>query len=116
MLKIKLQTRGKKHQKTFRIIVAEARSKINGKFVDNLGHYNPFTKEMVLDKVKMKQWVKKGAKLTLGVNRLLEPNKYPKKKKDRKKDKNKTKDSKSTKTVSQENAKTKMEKKSKTKS
>lgn len=89
MLKIKLQTRGKKHQRTYRIIVAETRTKLDGKFTDDLGHYNPFTKEMVLDKDKMKQWIKNGAQLTLGVKRLLEPDKYPKKKIDRTKRTNK---------------------------
>ncbi len=81
MLKIKLQTRGKKHQRTFRIVLAEARSKADGKFIDDLGSYNPITKEMSLDKDKMKKWIKNGAQLTTGVDKLLNPGKYPKKKK-----------------------------------
>ena len=113
MLKIKLQPRGKKHQRTFRIIVAEARSKIDGKFTDDLGHYNPFTKELVLDKSKMNQWIKKGAKTTLGVNRLLEPKKYPKKKKDR--SKHKDKKSKPIKIKTKEKAEPKTEKKAEAK-
>ena len=80
MLKIKLQTRGKKHQRTFRIVLAEARSKADGKFIDDLGSYNPITKEMSLDKDKMKKWIKNGAQLTTGVDKLLNPGKYPKKK------------------------------------
>ena len=104
MLKIKLRPRGKKHQKTYRIVIAEARSKLNGKFTDDIGHYNPFTKELVIDKDKMKQWIKKGAKLTLGVNRLLEPKKYPKKKKDRTKP---AKDTPKTKELKTEEVKTK---------
>jgi len=40
MLKIKLYPRGKKHQRTFRIVVAERRSKFNGKFVEDLGNGN----------------------------------------------------------------------------
>jgi len=81
MLKIKLQIRGKKHQRTYRIVLAEARSKADGKFIDNLGSYNPITKEMSLDKAKMKKWIKNGAQLTTGVDKLLNPDKYPKKKK-----------------------------------
>lgn len=81
MLKIKLQTRGKKHQRTYRIVLAEARSKADGKFIDDLGSYSPITKEMSLDKAKMKKWIKNGAQLTTGVDKLLNPGKYPKKKK-----------------------------------
>ena len=80
MLKIKLQTRGKKHQRTYRIVLAEARSKADGKFIDDLGSYSPITKEMSLDKAKMKKWIKNGAQLTTGVDKLLNPDKYPKKK------------------------------------
>lgn len=84
MLKIKLSPRGKKHQITYRIIVAPARSKVDGKYTDDLGFYNPFTKEIQIDKDKLTSWLKNGAQLTDGVGRLIEPNKYPaKKKKDR---------------------------------
>lgn len=86
MLKIKLSPRGKKHQITYRIIVAPDRSKFDGKYTDNIGFYNPHTKEIKVDKDKLATWIKNGAKLTDGVGRLLEPDKYPaKKKKDRSK-------------------------------
>ena len=84
MLKIKLSPRGKKHQVTYRIVVAPARSKVDGKYTDDLGFYNPFTKEIKIDKEKLSSWLKNGAQLTDGVGRLLEPSKFPpKKKKDR---------------------------------
>jgi len=83
MLKIKLSPRGKKHQITYRIIVAPDRSKFDGKYI---GFYNPHTKEIKVDKAKLATWIENGAKLTDGVGRLLEPSKYPpKKKKDRSK-------------------------------
>jgi len=86
MLKIKLSPRGKKHQITYRIIVAPDRSKFDGKYTDNIGFYNPHTKEIKVDKDKLSTWLKNGAKLTDGVGRLLEPDKFPpKKKKDRSK-------------------------------
>ena len=43
MLAIKLKRVGKKHQATFRVIVAEKRLKINGRFVEDLGWMNPHT-------------------------------------------------------------------------
>ena len=79
MLKIKLAPRGKTHQITYRFVVAEDRSKLNGRVIDDLGFYTPQTKELQIDKVKMADWIKKGAQATIGVDRLLNPDKYPKK-------------------------------------
>ncbi|MEI8067777.1 MAG: 30S ribosomal protein S16 [Candidatus Shapirobacteria bacterium] len=81
MLKIKLAPRGKKHQITYRIVIAEARSKVNGNFVDDIGYFTPHTKAFVIDKAKMADWQKKGAQVTQGLDKLLNPDKYPKKKK-----------------------------------
>lgn len=81
MLKIKLMPKGKTHQRTFRIIVAEARTKFNGKFADDLGFYTPQTKTLNIDKKKLEQWVKNGAQITLGVDKLLNPDKHPRVKK-----------------------------------
>ncbi len=40
MLKIKLQPTGKRHQRFYRIVVAEGKSKLSGKVIDTLGTYN----------------------------------------------------------------------------
>lgn len=79
MLKIKLAPRGKIHQITYRIVIAEDRSKLNGKVIDDLGFYTPQTKALEINKEKLADWQKKGAQLTDGVDRLLNPDKYPKK-------------------------------------
>jgi len=79
MLKIKLFPKGKKHQRTFRIVVAESRTKYNGNFVDDLGFYTPQTKTLQIDKEKLQKWIKNGAQITLGTDKLLNPDKYPKK-------------------------------------
>jgi ribosomal protein S16 len=79
MLKIKLFPKGKKHQRTFRIVVSEARSKSNGNFVADLGFYTPQTKTIQIDQEKLAQWQKNGAQITLGVDHILNPDKYPKK-------------------------------------
>jgi ribosomal protein S16 len=87
MIKIKLSPRGKKHQITYRIVIAEARSKFDGKIIDDLGFYTPQTKTLSLNKEKLADWQKKGAQLTLGVDKLLNPDKYPKKIKIKKEEK-----------------------------
>jgi len=77
MLKIKLLPRGKKHQITYRIVVAECRSKSDGKFIDDLGFYTPQTKTLQIDQEKLAKWLKNGAQVTEGVDKLLNPDKYP---------------------------------------
>ncbi len=79
MIKVKLLPRGKKHQITYRIVISEDRSKFDGKFIDDLGFYTPQTKTLSIDKEKLADWQKKGAQLTTGVDKLLNPDKYPKK-------------------------------------
>lgn len=72
MLKIKLQRKGKKNQALYRIVVAEARSKVSGRYIDLLGTYNPNTDPAVfdLDQKKYQQWLKKGAQPTVTIRRL----------------------------------------------
>ncbi len=79
MIKIKLLPRGKKHQITYRIVIAESRSKSDGKFIADLGFYTPQTKTLEIDKQSMTEWQKKGAQISEGVDKLLNPDKYPKK-------------------------------------
>ena len=49
MLKIKLSPRGKKHQRTFRVVIAEGRSKSDGKYIEEIGFYTPQTKTIQID-------------------------------------------------------------------
>ncbi len=71
MLKIKLFQRGKKHQRTYRIVVAEARSKRDGKFVADLGSYDPKTKALKINQEQLEKWQRQGAQLSDGVRKLL---------------------------------------------
>ena len=72
MLKIKLQRIGKKGQPQYRIVVAEARSKVSGKYLDLLGTYNPRIQpsEFNLNIKKYKEWLKKGAQPTDTIRKL----------------------------------------------
>ncbi len=76
MLKIKLKPVGKKGRKSFRVVVDPARSKLNSRFIADLGFYNPQTKELKIDKIALKDWQNKGAQLTIGVDKLLNPDQY----------------------------------------
>lgn len=70
MLKIKLSRTGKTHEPHYRIVVVEAKSKRDGKYVENLGHYSPLNKQLVLDTVRFEDWKKKGAQPTTTVASL----------------------------------------------
>ena len=73
MLKIKLVRVGKKKQPLFRIAVMPDRSKMNGRYLDLLGYYNPKTcpSLLKLDKAKFAAWVKKGAQPTQSLKFLM---------------------------------------------
>jgi len=71
MLAIKLKRIGKKGQATYRIVVAEKRSKMTGKFTDDLGWWNPHQNKCVVSTEKAAEWIKKGAQPTATVHNLL---------------------------------------------
>ncbi len=70
MLAIKLQRVGKKKQSSFRIVVAEKRSKLT-KVVEDLGFFNPHTDKFEVNKERTLYWLKIGAKPTDTVFNLL---------------------------------------------
>lgn len=64
MLAIKLKRIGKKHQASFRVVVMEKRSKLQGRFIEDLGWANPRTDERQVDAERASYWMKVGAKPT----------------------------------------------------
>lgn len=71
MLKIRLKRLGSKKAPTYRIIVINSTTKREGKPIQELGHYNPKTKVMMLDKKVAEDWISKGAQPTETVKYLL---------------------------------------------
>lgn len=73
MLKIRLFRTGKKNQPSYRIVITEARRKRDGKYVENLGFYNPLTDPYALEykKDRVEYWISKGAQPTETVRKLL---------------------------------------------
>lgn len=73
MLKFKLMRIGKKREPHYRIIVAEARSKRNGEYVDMVGQYHAVAKDnqIILDEAKVKEWLKNGAQPTETVHDIF---------------------------------------------
>jgi len=73
MLRIRLRRVGSKHQPSYRIVVADSRAARDGKFVDQIGHYNPRQDPPLInmDNDKALMWLKKGASPSLAVERML---------------------------------------------
>ena len=71
MLKIRLKRLGAKKAPTYRVIVINSTTKREGKPIEELGYYNPKTKEMKLNKESALAWISKGAQPTdvIGVTR-----------------------------------------------
>ncbi|MDY6064753.1 MAG: 30S ribosomal protein S16 [Finegoldia sp.] len=75
-VKIRLKRMGKKKEPFYRIVVADSRSPRDGKFIEEIGYYDPIHKDnlMKVDAEKVNQWIKNGAKPTDTVDRLFKNN------------------------------------------
>lgn len=75
-VKIRLRRMGAKKSPFYRIVVADSRYPRDGRFIEEVGYYNP-TKEPVdlkIDGDKVKEWIAKGAQPTDTVKALLKKN------------------------------------------
>jgi len=71
MLVIRLTRTGKKHQPNYRIVVADSRKAVSSPYVEMIGHYDPRTKALVLNKEKAVDWMNKGAQPSNTVAKLF---------------------------------------------
>ena len=71
MVRIRLSRRGKKKRPFYRIVVTDIRTKRDGAPIDQIGTYDPISKNLKIDKEKAESWIKKGAKPTETVISLL---------------------------------------------
>ena len=76
MLSIRFLRQGKLHQPSYKIVVTEkTRPPKSGKFIEQLGSYNPKTKEKILNPERIKYWISKGAQPSNTIHNLLIKNK-----------------------------------------
>jgi small subunit ribosomal protein S16 len=70
---MRLKRMGAKKRPFYRVVVADARSPRDGRFIDTLGTYNPLTDpaEVRLDTTKVQLWLSRGAQPSTPVKRLL---------------------------------------------
>ena len=75
MLVIRMQRTGRKGHAQFRVVVQDSRrTPTSGKIVASLGHYNPHSKELVVDKEKAAFYLEHGAQPSERAARLLKNN------------------------------------------
>ena len=73
MVKIRLRRMGAKKAPFYRIVVADSRYPRDGRFIEEIGFYNPTTDpaELKVDVERAQAWIKTGAKPTETVKALL---------------------------------------------
>jgi small subunit ribosomal protein S16 len=76
MVKIRLKRIGAKKNPFYRLVVADSRYPRDGRFLEEIGYYNPTTNpsEVKIDIEKAKDWLSKGAQPTDTVRSLLKKN------------------------------------------
>lgn len=70
-VKMRLTRTGAKKAPTYRVIVADSRSPRDGRFIEEIGFFNPRTDEIKIDAEKAQTWLKNGAQPTDTVRALL---------------------------------------------
>lgn len=73
MVKIRLRRLGAKKAPFYRIVVADSRYPRDGRFIEEIGSYNPMTTEAAvkIDAERAQAWIKNGAQPTDTVRGLL---------------------------------------------
>lgn len=73
MVKIRLKRMGANKKPFYRVVVADSRSPRDGKFIEEIGTYNPLTDPatVTIDGEKAKKWLDNGAQATETVRALF---------------------------------------------
>ena len=70
-VKMRLRRMGAKKAPTYRVIIADSRSPRDGRFIEEIGHFDPRSDELKIDAEKAKKWLSNGAQPTDTVKALL---------------------------------------------
>lgn len=73
MVRIRFRRVGSRHQPYYRIVVADKESPRDGRFLDNLGNFNPRTEPATIDidEVRLFHWLKRGAQPSESLVKVL---------------------------------------------
>jgi len=72
-VRIRLRRAGAKKEPFYRVVVADSRYPRDGRFIEELGYYNPLTNpaQIKIDREKAEKWIANGAQPTDTVKNLL---------------------------------------------
>lgn len=71
MLKLRLKRIGRKRAPSYRLVIMESSYRRDGRPVEEVGYYNPISKQYSLDNTKIRKWLNYGVKPTKTVFNLL---------------------------------------------
>ena len=74
MVKIRLKRMGANKKPFYRVVVADSRAPRDGKFIEEIGYYNPMTDpaDIMIDEEKAQKWLGTGAQPTDTVKKLFQ--------------------------------------------
>nr|NP_849005.1 30S ribosomal protein S16 [Cyanidioschyzon merolae strain 10D]Q85G24.1 RecName: Full=Small ribosomal subunit protein bS16c; AltName: Full=30S ribosomal protein S16, chloroplastic [Cyanidioschyzon merolae strain 10D]QFV16967.1 30S ribosomal protein S16 [Cyanidioschyzon merolae]QFV17145.1 30S ribosomal protein S16 [Cyanidioschyzon merolae]BAC76167.1 30S ribosomal protein S16 [Cyanidioschyzon merolae strain 10D] len=72
MLKIRLKRIGRRGMPSYRVVVMRSQTRRDGKAIEDLGFYNPISKQCVINKERIKVRLSQGAQMTETVKYLYE--------------------------------------------
>lgn len=74
-LTIRMRQQGRRNRQTYRVVLTDERAPRDGKYLEQLGWYNPFEneqeKQFLLDASRIDFWLQKGAKISDNVKSLM---------------------------------------------
>ena len=71
MLKLRLKRIGRKRSPSYRLVIMENKSRRDGRPIEEVGYYDPISKNYKFDEIKIKKWLSYGVKPTETVSNLL---------------------------------------------
>ena len=72
-VRLRLTRIGGRNNPVWRVVVADQRSKRDGRVIETIGHYNPQTNPstITIDETRVRDWLARGAQPTATVRKLL---------------------------------------------
>ena len=71
MLKLRLKRIGRKRSPSYRLVIMENTTRRDGRPIEEVGYYDPISKNYKFDEIKIKKWLNYGVKPTETVYNLL---------------------------------------------
>lgn len=74
MVKIRLKLKGRKNAPSYRIVAIDSKKKRDGKYIEDLGYYNPINTPVLvhIEKDRYNYWIQKGAQVSAAVKQIVD--------------------------------------------